>query len=182
MLCTMPSRSGSVVDAKAVTRIYADDLADLPPAEVREAIRGFRRGELGDLRWAPTVGEIRMAVLRRLGQAPEQLAEKAEFASRMAYRDKIEREALSERGRREAQWASLTDEERARAVELAEIAKRQLSAASGKGGKIWSDDIVSTTGPVSSFSPKLVAQLRGEIPIGEGKLGPQSLVTADAAE
>lgn len=182
MLCTMPSRQGGAFDAKVVTRIYVDDLSDLPSDAVKDAIRGFRRGELGDLRFAPTVGEIRAAVLKALGRSPEQLAEKAEFDRRMAERERVDRETLAERGRRAEQWEAMSDEERERAAMLTEIAKQEFSRLAGK--KVWGEDADATPsmGPVTKFSEKLVAQFRGELPIGEGKLGPLPLAELRAAE
>lgn len=49
-------------------RLYADALSGLPPADAIPVLRLFRIGDLGDGKWCPKPGEIRQAILERIGR------------------------------------------------------------------------------------------------------------------
>lgn len=180
MLGTMPSRSGNTFDAKAVTRIYADDLADLPSDDVRDVIRRFRRGDIGDRRWAPTVGEIRQEVNAILDRR-----------EKFRKQDKALREQIAEREEREARREAQSVDERKAVVET--LLVPTLRAGGKRSDWVGTqaeaqDRLEAWQGgqpqrPVSAFSEKLMAQFRGELPIGSGHLGPVALTPPrEAAE
>lgn len=158
----MPSRAGSTFDMKAVLRIYDEDLRDLPADLVREAIKAFRRGEIGGGHWCPTSGEIRKAVVERI--EARRAVERAREAQ-----EALDRETLAARGARERAAAARDEDWRERAAREVEALKADLARASGRraGGALdWVKDCKPR--PVESFSDKLTAQLRGELPIGQG--------------
>ena len=68
-------------EADAMMAVYVSDLADLPYFALSGACRQYRRGQLGDGKWAPTPGEICQAA-RRLMDAP--LAEKSDLNAILA--------------------------------------------------------------------------------------------------
>jgi hypothetical protein len=51
--------------AAALARQDVEDLRDLPDFALSDAAQGFRRGEVGNPPWHPTVGELRQEALRR---------------------------------------------------------------------------------------------------------------------
>jgi hypothetical protein len=63
LLSVMALRNASETEASALMAVYAADLAELPPFALAEACRAYRRGTLGDGKWAPTPGEIYQAAL-----------------------------------------------------------------------------------------------------------------------
>ncbi len=136
---------------KAVLKIYAEDLSGLPIAAVREAIRGFRRGRFGDGHWAPTAAEIR--------REAEAIVARQERLDRL---DRLAAETLAERRRREEQAADRSPEARERVQAMAERFKASVPVEPERGERF--------PAPVT-LSDTLMAQLRGERPIGMGKLG-----------
>jgi hypothetical protein len=64
LLSVMALRNASEAEASALMAVYAADLAELPPFALAEACRAYRRGTLGDGKWAPTPGEIYQAALK----------------------------------------------------------------------------------------------------------------------
>lgn len=57
----MPSQAADPVRR---TRVYLQELSDLPAWAAVRVLRQFIRGELGDSRFAPTIAEIRQAILK----------------------------------------------------------------------------------------------------------------------
>lgn len=187
LFIALPSRNADVGEMKAMIKVYLEDFSDLPDAELIDVIGKFRRGDLGDGKWRPAASEIRIAVLERLGRSPAQLAAKAEFDRRMADRDRREAEWRKDRAEGERRRAD-ADERSAHVGRLlggtslrsndrrgmdwigteSECETRLAEAAAGRPSR-----------PVTSFSEKLKAQLNGELPIGEGKLGPQRIVATE---
>lgn len=68
-------------DMKLILRVYLMDLDDLPFAFTRGVMADFRRGDLGDAHWAPTVAEIRRAVKERIEQYDDPNDPKIKFPS-----------------------------------------------------------------------------------------------------
>jgi len=161
----MPSRAGSAFDMKATLRIYEDDLRDLPAEMVRDAIKAFRRGELGGGHWCPTSGEIRRAVVERIEA-------KSEVERRAEAQEALDRETIAQRGTRERVAASRAPDWRESAKRDVEALQAELAAASGRRASAleWVKDCKPR--PVTTFSEKLMAQLRGELPIGGGEARP----------
>lgn len=99
----MPSRAGSVDDEKAAMRIAGEDLADLPIGLVKQTIRQFRIGELGDGHWRPTTADIRrevVAKLERQRRIDKSMREEAEqFRLRAEARARAERASSNSRAR-----------------------------------------------------------------------------------
>ena len=176
---------------KAMIKVYLEDFSDLPDAELIDVIGKFRRGDLGDGKWRPAASEIRIAVLERLGRSPAQLAAKAAFDRRMADRDRLYEQWRKDRAEGERRRAEAAAVARCAHVERllgetplrsndrrgmdwigteAECEARLAEAAAGRPSR-----------PVASFSEKLTAQLNGELPIGEGKLGPRPLSNSNEA-
>jgi hypothetical protein len=170
MLGTMPSRAGSAIDARATLAAFEDVLAEFPHEAVTNAIRGYRSGKFGDGRFAPTPAEI-AKVIRE-----EQAADR-ERVNRLADQQRLDRETLAERGRRA--HAEQPVEERAKVV--TECLRSIPSASTGKITPLeWVDEFAGKPPrPVTKFSDKLVAQLAGEVEIGEGKLGLSPLMTPE---
>ena len=71
-------RGATEADAEINLRLYADAIDDLPIAEVSEVLRDFRTGRLGDGKWAPKPGEIRIAVQER-----QRAGQESDYAYRM---------------------------------------------------------------------------------------------------
>lgn len=57
----MASRGGDEIDLRARLEIYVADLASLPMFALRAAFHAYRTGRLGDGKWLPTPGELRIA-------------------------------------------------------------------------------------------------------------------------
>lgn len=173
MLATMPSRAASGLDAAAMLRIYEDDLRGLPVGKLREAIRDFRTGKLGSGRFAPTAAEIAMAVRERMAAA-------ADHAERLARQARLEEETLRERGAAQARREAVSVDERRATVErlLGRLpGGEQQSRADWVGtedeaaGRLELAREAIGVRNVETFSDQLAAQLRGEAPIGVGRLG-----------
>ena len=183
----MPSRAGSSFDMKATLRIYEEDLRELPVEMVREAIRDFRQGKLGNGRFCPTAAEIGMAVR-------EKLAARATIDRNAARQDELDRETMEARRRAEARNNPDSIEARQALVEnLLGDWKRERNrvndAKEGPGtqaeaaARVAAWEAGAPQRPVKTFSDKLVSQLKGETPIGAGTLGPRALAkNVEAAE
>jgi len=63
MLATMPTQVGGTASMAMKVDTYLENLSDLPPEKVADAVKMFLRGELGDGRFAPTVAQIRQSIL-----------------------------------------------------------------------------------------------------------------------
>lgn len=63
---SMSSRSGNDGEIKAEKRQLAMDLADVPAFALSEACEAFRRGDIGDGKWVPKGGEIRVQAMKRV--------------------------------------------------------------------------------------------------------------------
>ncbi len=181
MLAMMQSRSDAHGDMKIRVKLYVQDLADIDGEVLKSAIRRFRRGELGDGKWAPTSGEIRKAIMDEatakkaiLDAAEEQSrrldnqrrAIKDQFAARHKASDLDTPEA---RQRASAKAQSLIDE--MRAAPPAGKPKSHIPTEDEALGLIARYEAGERKPPIQNFSDKLCAQLLGEIPIGGGKLG-----------
>ncbi len=68
-------------EADAMMAVYVSDLSELPYFALSEACKAFRRGRLGDGKWAPTPGEIYQAAQRFMD---EPLAEKSDLQAILA--------------------------------------------------------------------------------------------------
>lgn len=55
---------GDADDMAAMLEIYGADLADLPLFALSKACADFRQGRVGDTKWAPNQGEIRVEALK----------------------------------------------------------------------------------------------------------------------
>lgn len=64
LFLSMASRTRSDLDVEMLVRIYINDLNDLPLWAISKACEQFRRGEVGDAKWAPTQAEIRQVAVR----------------------------------------------------------------------------------------------------------------------
>lgn len=60
LLRVMAIKGGDESELEAVIRIYLDDMVGLPMFAVVNACRAFRRGDVGNGRFAPTPGELRV--------------------------------------------------------------------------------------------------------------------------
>lgn len=76
LFTVMSHRQFAEMDGKILIRVYMADLADLPAFALQRACERFRKGEAGDGKWAPSIGELR-AETRRLCEDLER--EKAEI-------------------------------------------------------------------------------------------------------
>lgn len=47
------------MDSKILLRVYMSDLADLPAFAIHKACERYRKGEVGDGKWMPGIGELR---------------------------------------------------------------------------------------------------------------------------
>lgn len=64
LLRAMVPRSGDADEVTQVVVSYIADLGDVPASMLREACARFRRGTIGDGRFAPKAGELRREALR----------------------------------------------------------------------------------------------------------------------
>lgn len=73
-LIGMAARAQSEPGAANALAIQAlDDLSDVSEWALSDAVRAFRVGELGDGRWRPTTGELRIAARKREAKHREEL-------------------------------------------------------------------------------------------------------------
>lgn len=154
MIGTMPRRSESSLDMEATLEILEADLRELPVDLVRDALKKFRTGQIGD-GWAPSGAAIGKYVRERMAIEDER-------SLRAEAQAKIERETIAERGRRQAQWEAQTPEQRKAVVEAAlpkALRSENVSAPQ------WLEDIAGRQPTkVESFSDELVGMLRGMSP------------------
>lgn len=66
MFAGLAHKSGGSADMKLVLQVYLADLDEFPLALTRSVLAEFRRGDLGDGHWAPTVAEIRQVLKNRI--------------------------------------------------------------------------------------------------------------------
>jgi hypothetical protein len=66
MFAGLAHKSGASMDMKLILQVYLADLDEFPLEVTRAVLAQFRRGDLGDGHWAPTVAEIRQVVKRRM--------------------------------------------------------------------------------------------------------------------
>jgi hypothetical protein len=78
LFTVMAHRQFAEMDSKILIRVYMADLADLPAFALQRACERFRKGEAGDGKWVPSIGELR-AETRRLCEDLER--EKAEIVT-----------------------------------------------------------------------------------------------------
>ncbi len=64
LFAVMPRQAQSDIGVKLAIEIFAADLADLPLFALSKSCERFRRGEAGDSKFAPTIGQIREDVRR----------------------------------------------------------------------------------------------------------------------
>ena len=178
---TMPSRSGSTLDARAATQVWVDSLGDLPSEDVAATLRKFRLGKLGDGHWAPTPAEVRRAVEEELTARQRRESREREFAEQFEARRRL----------KERQEEFITPETKARVQAMAsEFCKPAEKRADWIGTEAECDAKLAEKAAGRWYrepltvSQELVAQLRGEAPIGEGKLGayPLAQKQPEAAE
>ena len=179
---TMPSRTGNAMDASLAAQVYADTLGNFPAAEVNATLRRFRLGELGDGKWAPTPAEVRLAIVeeRREAREREQDAQKIkrdlsdQFSIRMARHGTTDPDEINRK--RPKRFISEFDPEHQRKDWVGTEEECEVKLAEKSAGRGWHEPL--------TFSQELVAQLRGEAPIGEGKLGayPLAQKQSEAAE
>ena len=133
MFSTMPSRSGSAFDLKAVMRFYGDALSGLDHADVIEIMRKFRLGKLGDGKWAPTPAEVRRAVEDAMSTRSRQEARDREIAEQFESRRRL----------KERQEGFITPETKARVQAMADefaaaAATREKEGRSETEAQFWS--------------------------------------------
>ena len=177
---TMPSRAGNAIDANIAAQVYADTLGNFPAAEVNAALRRFRLGELGDGKWAPTPAEVRLSIVedRREERDRKHASEKVKRQEDEQFSTRISRFGTTDpdeiNRKRPRRFISEHDPEYQRKDWVGteeECAVRIAEKAAGRG---WNEPL--------TVSQELVAQLRGDAPIGEGKLGAYPLAKRAAAE
>lgn len=83
LLRMMAMQGGSEAELTTVIASYIDDLGNVPAAMLREACGRFRRGEVGDGRFAPKAGELRREAMRL---AEHWIAERARIERVLAAR------------------------------------------------------------------------------------------------
>ena len=74
MLDVMPAAATTDISREVRLRVYLADLADVPGHALRAAVAAYRRGETGSGPFAPSVGELRQAALRRAQGARDEAA------------------------------------------------------------------------------------------------------------
>jgi len=153
-------------------RLYADAVVGLDPDETRDVIRKFRIGELGDGQWCPKPAMIRLNVIERINRK-----------ARHAKEDRLIAETIAARHRHETPEAI---EERKKVLRLMSEFQAQMPKASKPeifGRDLTEDEakeaLKTTVERLKSpltISDKLMRQLRGEIPIGEGRTGARPII------
>ncbi len=67
LLRMMATQGGSEAELTSVIASYVEDLGNIPAPMLREACARFRRGDVGEGRFAPKAGELRKEALRLAG-------------------------------------------------------------------------------------------------------------------
>lgn len=183
MFTVMQSRSAGSSDIAVRLKIYLQDLIDIPRDALLNTVRRFRRGELGDGKWAPMPGEIRRAIQEE--QAAEEAARKQAFEKAQRWRDlQNAQETLM---RQREQRLARIEENKECFAEVLDALKQSLADPDAKKpwreateaearGRIEAWLAGAPQRPVEKFSEKLKQQLMGELPIGEGRLGAKPVV------
>lgn len=75
LFTAMARSSGDATKADAELNIYVADLADLPFFALSEACKAFRQGIVGDGKWVPKPGEIRIEAAKRVASLAKERRE-----------------------------------------------------------------------------------------------------------
>lgn len=71
----LAARTGGEDDIRGVQAIFCEDLGDLPLFAIAAAAQAFRRGDVGDGKWAPTPAELRRVAVARIKPLSQQVSD-----------------------------------------------------------------------------------------------------------
>jgi hypothetical protein len=63
MLASMPTQGCSDASMAIRMEAYIENLSDIPPEKVADAIKRFMQGDIGDGKFAPTIAQLRQSIL-----------------------------------------------------------------------------------------------------------------------
>ena len=175
VLGTMAIRTGNETDAEIMLRIYVKDLIDLPLFAVQGACRDFRRGVVGDKRWAPTQAELRDVAQRYVSDLAKErrdietvlCAKVVEKPSDSEHRKAVvEREKAKLKDMRQAgidaENGRISDEAKFRAEEMRAERERKKAEADHLTQRIMAG--LKDDRPMPKLDPSILAQF----PIKQG--------------
>jgi hypothetical protein len=164
-------------DPGLTKRLYADAIASLNVQETCEVIRKFRIGDLGDGHWCPKPAMIRQNVLERLERKRTWERQK-----------RLDAETFEARRRAKLRGPK-SEGERRRVQAMVDAIKRELPSSKIGGREPTEAEALANLETLAAkmsrpleISDTLMRQLRGELSIGEGRIGAKPVMAPEAID